>query len=155
MSVRELQKAARRRVILDAARALILEGGRGDFSMAALAEAAGVSLVTPYNLFGSKAKILLEIAREGIFGRMTSIADLPCESLAQFLADLSAMLAKVYYEDRQFYRRMVATMSAQSSAVLRLVGHCWTAMNLSINESARDTGPRLVIRRAAAHPSSR
>ena len=31
MSVRELHKAARRRTILDAARALILEGGRGDF----------------------------------------------------------------------------------------------------------------------------
>jgi AcrR family transcriptional regulator len=116
MSIRELHKAARRRTILDAARALILEGGRGDFSMPALAEAAGVSLVTPYNLFGSKANILLEIAREGIFGRMTRIAELPCESLAQFLADLSAMLAGVYYEDRQFYRRMVATMSAQSSA---------------------------------------
>ena len=43
-----------------AARALILEGGRGDFSMPALAEAAGVSLVTPYNLFGSKANILLD-----------------------------------------------------------------------------------------------
>jgi AcrR family transcriptional regulator len=116
MSVRELQKAARRRVILDAARALILEGGRGDFSMPALAEAAGVSLVTPYNLFGSKANILVEIAREGIFGRITTFADLASDSLAQFIADLSAMLAEVYYADRQFYRRMVATMSAQSSA---------------------------------------
>ncbi len=116
MSTREIQKAARRRVILDAARSLILEGGRGDFSMTALAEAAGVSLATPYNLFGSKAKILLEIAREGIFGRMTEIGDLPCDGLAQFLSDLSALLAKVYYQDRQFYRRMIATMSAQSSA---------------------------------------
>jgi AcrR family transcriptional regulator len=116
MSVRELQKAARRRVILDAARALILEGGRGDFSMPALAEAAGVSLVTPYNLFGSKANILVEIAREGIFGRITRFAELDCDNLAQFIADLSAMLAKVYYADRQFYRRMVATISAQSSA---------------------------------------
>src|SRR6516165_2111236 len=105
MSIRESQKAARRSAILDAARSLILEGGRGDFSMPALAAAAGVSLVTPYNLFGSKASILLEIARANIFGRMTAIGDLRCESLAQFLSDLSAVLAKVYYEDRHFYRR--------------------------------------------------
>ena len=113
---RESQKAARRRKILDAARALILEGGRGDFSMPALAAAAGVSLVTPYNLFGSKANILLEIARQDIFGRMSEIAELPCDSLAQFLSDLAAVLARVYHADRHFYRRMIATMTAQESA---------------------------------------
>jgi AcrR family transcriptional regulator len=113
---RETQKAARRRKILDAARALILEGGRGDFSMPALAAAAGVSLVTPYNLFGSKANILLEIARQDIFGRMSEIADLPCDSLAEFLSDLAEVLARVYYNDRHFYRRMIATMTAQESA---------------------------------------
>ena len=115
-STRERQKAARRRRILDAARALILEGGRGDFSMPALAAAAGVSLVTPYNLFGSKANILLEIARQDIFGRMSEIARLPCDGLAQFLSDLAAVLARVYYADRHFYRRMIATMAAQESA---------------------------------------
>ena len=41
MSTREAQKAERRQFILDAARALILEGARGDFSMPQLAAAAG------------------------------------------------------------------------------------------------------------------
>lgn len=113
---RESQKAERRRRILDAARGLILEGGRGDFSMPALATAAGVSLVTPYNLFGSKANILLEIARQDIFGRMSEIGELSCDSLAQFLSDLAAVLARVYHADRHFYRRMIATMTAQESA---------------------------------------
>ena len=116
MSTREAQKAERRQFILDAARALILEGARGDFSMPQLAAAAGVALVTPYNLFGSKANILLAIARENIFEPMNEIQHVPCEDLAQFLADLSAILARVYFGDRHFYRRLIATLSAQDSA---------------------------------------
>ncbi|RYD82105.1 MAG: TetR family transcriptional regulator, partial [Sphingomonadales bacterium] len=78
MSTREAQKAERRLMILDAARALILEGARGDFSMPQLAAAAGVALVTPYNLFGSKANILLALAQENIFEPMNEIQQLPC-----------------------------------------------------------------------------
>jgi AcrR family transcriptional regulator len=116
MSTREAQKAERRSMILDAARALILEGARGDFSMAQLAAAAGVALVTPYNLFGSKAQILLAIARETIFEPMNEIQQIPCDDLPRFLTDLSAVLARVYHGDRHFYRRLIATLSAQDSA---------------------------------------
>ena len=106
----------RRQAILDAARALMLEDKGGDFSMPSLAEKAGVSLVTPYNLFGSKSNILLEIARQDIFARMTEIEDLPCEGLAEFLSDVSGVLARVYYRNRHFYRRMMIVMTAQESA---------------------------------------
>jgi AcrR family transcriptional regulator len=116
MSTREAQKAERRGMILDAARALILEGARGDFSMPQLAAAAGVALVTPYNLFGSKAGILLAIARENIFEPMKEIQQLPCDDLPRFLSDLSSVLARVYHGDRHFYRRLIATLSAQDSA---------------------------------------
>ena len=44
--------------ILAAARVLILEFGSTEFSMAELADAAGVALVTPYNHFDSKAGVL-------------------------------------------------------------------------------------------------
>lgn len=116
MSTREAQKAERREMILDAARALILEGTRGDFSMPQLAAAAGVALVTPYNLFGSKANILMAIAEENIFGPMQEIHQLPCEDLGTFISDLAAVLARVYHGDRHFYRRLIATLSAQESA---------------------------------------
>jgi len=116
MSTREAQKAERREMILDAARALILEGARGDFSMSQLAAATGVALVTPYNLFGSKANILLAIARDSIFEPMNEIQQLVCDDLATFVADLSSVLARAYHGDRHFYRRLIATLSAQDSA---------------------------------------
>ena len=116
MSVRELQKNTRRRAILDAARSLILEGKDRDFSMLTLAEKAGVSLVTPYNLFGSKSSILLEIVREDIFERIAHVEALASDSLAEWVAALSATLGQVYYQNRHFYRRMIVTLVQQQNA---------------------------------------
>lgn len=67
MSRREDAKAERRRRIVAAARDLIIETGDAGLSMRAIAARAGVSLTTPYNLFGSKRGIviaLLEDVRE-------------------------------------------------------------------------------------------
>jgi AcrR family transcriptional regulator len=116
MSVREAQKNTRRRAILDAARSLILDGKERDFSMMTLAEKAGVSLVTPYNLFGSKSSILLEIVREDIYERITLVEALASDSLGEWVAALSATLAEVYYRNRHFYRRMIVTLVAQQNA---------------------------------------
>jgi AcrR family transcriptional regulator len=60
-SRREAGKAERRRRIIHAARDLIRETGNAGLSMRALAARAGVSLATPYNLFGSKRAILLSV----------------------------------------------------------------------------------------------
>jgi AcrR family transcriptional regulator len=116
MSVREAQKNTRRRAILDAARSLILDGKERDFSMLTLAEKAGVSLVTPYNLFGSKSSILLEIVREDIYERITHVEAPASDSLADWAAALSATLAEVYFRNRHFYRRMIVTLVAQQNA---------------------------------------
>lgn len=116
MGIRETQKNVRRQAILEAARTLIREGKGDDFSMPDLAEKAGVSLVTPYNLFGSKSDILLEIARQDIFERAAEIDRLSCERLPQWIGDLAAALARVYYRNRHFYRRMIVTLTAQESA---------------------------------------
>jgi AcrR family transcriptional regulator len=116
MSVREAQKNTRRRAILDAARSLILEGKERDFSMLTLAEKAGVSLVTPYNLFGSKSSILLEIVREDIYERIAHVEALASDSLAEWVGALSTTLAEVYFRNRHFYRRMIVTLVAQQNA---------------------------------------
>jgi AcrR family transcriptional regulator len=116
MSVREEQKNTRRRAILGAARSLILDGKERDFSMLTLAQKAGVSLVTPYNLFGSKSSILLEIVREDIYERITDVEALASDSLADWVAALSATLAEVYFKNRHFYRRMIVTLVAQQNA---------------------------------------
>jgi AcrR family transcriptional regulator len=116
MSTRELQKSVRRRAILDAARQLILDGKDRDFSMPTLAAKAGVSLVTPYNLFGSKSSILLEIVREDIFERVIAVDAIASQSLTAWIADMSGVLARVYYRNRHFYRRMIVTLVAQENA---------------------------------------
>ena len=53
-STRELGKSKRRREILAAARDLMRQSDDLGFSMRTLADRAGVSIATPYNLFGSK-----------------------------------------------------------------------------------------------------
>jgi AcrR family transcriptional regulator len=58
---REAGKRERRRRIIDAAREMIRETGNAGLSMRALAVRAGVSLATPYNLFGSRHAIVLAV----------------------------------------------------------------------------------------------
>jgi AcrR family transcriptional regulator len=61
---REAGKAERRARIIAAARDLIRETGNTGLSMRALAARAGVSLATPYNLFGSKRVIVLAVLQD-------------------------------------------------------------------------------------------
>lgn len=58
---RERGLEERRRRLVRAARELIAEREDGGFSMPELAERAGLSLATPYNLFGSKAAVLTQV----------------------------------------------------------------------------------------------
>lgn len=51
----------RRRRLVRAASELIAERDDGSFSMPELAKRAGLSLATPYNLFGSKAAVLSQV----------------------------------------------------------------------------------------------
>ncbi|MGE0621829.1 MAG: TetR/AcrR family transcriptional regulator [Pseudomonadales bacterium] len=71
MPTREEAKEIRRNRILSAARDLIRETEKTRFSMRMLAERSGVSLVTPYNLFGSKQAIMGALLDEDIdlYGR--------------------------------------------------------------------------------------
>ena len=64
MSRREEAKAERRRRIVAAARDLIKETGDAGLSMRAIAARAGVSLTTPYNLFGSKRGIVIALLED-------------------------------------------------------------------------------------------
>jgi AcrR family transcriptional regulator len=113
---RELRKNERRQAILEAARTLMLDRRSDDFSMPTLAKKAGVSLVTPYNLFGSKANILIEIVREDVFARAAEIHSLPCGDLTVWVGDMARVLARVFYTRRLFYRRMIESIVSQQSA---------------------------------------
>ena len=75
VSRREAGKQERRERILAAAEDLIREEGGAAFSMRALAKRAGVAFVTPFNLFESKAGVLLGLVEKRIdvqVGRLTA-----------------------------------------------------------------------------------
>ena len=66
MALSSERLAARRFRLVEAAQALIRERGDAGFSMALLAERAGVSAATPYNLLGSKSELLRLVVRQDI-----------------------------------------------------------------------------------------
>jgi AcrR family transcriptional regulator len=116
MSTREDQKNARRQAILNAAQALIMEGKSRDFSMPALAKRAGVSLVTPYNLFGSKSHILLEIVRSDIFARTAEVDSLLIDDLTRWAEEAARVFGRAYFRGRHYYRCLTANLVTQESA---------------------------------------
>lgn len=75
MSEREKQKERRRQLILDAAEALIREDASVSFSMPILAERAGLSPRTTYNLIGSKATVLYILLHRCIDKIVTNFPD--------------------------------------------------------------------------------
>jgi len=102
---RERAKAERRSRIVRAARDLIRETGDTDLSMRMIAKRAGVSLTTPYNLFGSKHAVVLAVfedERDFIvrFGRLKAANALDRIFAAHDLG------ISYFLEDPDFYRAL-------------------------------------------------
>ena len=106
---REAGKAERRKRIIRAARDLIRETGNAGLSMRVLAARAGVSLATPYNLFGSKRAIVLAVLQDvrDFHDRFSHLrATDPLERI--FLAvDIQI---EIYLADPAFYKTMWAAV---------------------------------------------
>ncbi len=105
MGRREAGKAERRDRIIKAARELIRETGNTGLSMRALALRAGVSLATPYNLFGSKRAIVLAVLQDvrEFHERFSTLRSTdPLERI--FLA--VEMQVEFYVADPDFYKTM-------------------------------------------------
>lgn len=64
MPISPERKEARRQHIVQTAQQLIRDTGSAGFSMSELAERAGVSSATPYNLVGSKSQLLRFLIRD-------------------------------------------------------------------------------------------
>lgn len=108
-SKREEGKEARRRRIVEAARALIRETGDTGLSMRAIAARAKVSLATPYNLFGSKRGVVmavLEDARE-FQEKFSTLKDL--SAVDRIFRALSFTLA-YHVQDPGFYHTLWASL---------------------------------------------
>jgi len=106
---REAGKAERRRRIIRAAHDLIRETGETGLSMRALAARAGVSLATPYNLFGSKRAILLAVL-DDIRDFLDRFSQLRSTDPVERLFGGVDICVDIYIDDPAFYRTIWAAL---------------------------------------------
>lgn len=107
MGLREKQMEKRRGQILDAARRLIRATGGTDFPMRRLAEEAEVSLVTPYNLFGSKSGVMYALLSDSL-ERLDHAVDVrPSPKPVDAVLELAGIAADIYASDAAFYRPLI------------------------------------------------
>ncbi|HUZ11683.1 MAG TPA: TetR/AcrR family transcriptional regulator [Caulobacteraceae bacterium] len=105
MSRREDAKAERRHRIVTAARDLIRETGDTGLSMRAIASRAGVSLSTPYNLFGSKRAIVLAVLEDIQDFHARFARRRPAGALERIFEALELSIG-YYVQDPDFYRTL-------------------------------------------------
>ena len=113
---REAGKAERRRQIILAARDLIRETGNAGLSMRGLAARAGVSLATPYNLFGSKRAIVVAVLQDvrEFQERFSTLR--VADPVERVFAALDMSIA-FYVGDPTFYRTLWAAVLDVSDGV--------------------------------------
>ena len=112
---RAINKAMRKRRILDAARVMIRESGDVGFSMRGLAERAGLSVMTLYNLVGSQQDILLAILIEDM---VTSTWERESAEFADALDEMFDMIPFIRsaFSDEFRYRRSIILSLFQKGA---------------------------------------
>jgi len=102
---REEAKDDRRRRIVEAARALIRETGDTGLTMRAIAARAGVSLTTPYNLYGSKRAIVIAILDDVREFHERFARSRTSDAIERIFRALSITL-EYHREDPEFYRTL-------------------------------------------------
>jgi AcrR family transcriptional regulator len=102
---REQAKAERRSRIVRAARDLIRETGDTDLSMRMIAGRAGVSLTTPYNLFGSKRAVVLAVF-EDERDFLVRFSRLKAANAIDRIFDANDLAIGYFIDDPDFYRTL-------------------------------------------------
>ena len=117
MGRREQGKQERRERILDAAEAMIRRDRKVAFSMRELAKSADVSFVTPFNLLGSKAGVLVALLERSMESRFAALAEMRDEDPIERIFVLGDGSVRVYAEDEAFARPLIrALMNAPDEA---------------------------------------
>jgi AcrR family transcriptional regulator len=108
MSLREAGKQKRRDQILAAAEGLIRSRGDVGFSMRALAEKAGVALVTPFNLFESKGGVLSALVEERLDAQAKRMSSPPGDrGPVEHVLELARNASRTYTSDAALHRPLL------------------------------------------------
>lgn len=100
----------RRRRLVRAAGELIAEKENGNFSMPELAARAGVSLATPYNLFGSKAALLGQLFEGQVRGFHRDSDWMKDAAPLDRVLGVVDRLVAVYSKKPEFFRNLVKAL---------------------------------------------
>ncbi len=122
MSRREEAKAFTRARICATAEEIVRSEGIEQLNMRRLAEQAGVSLRTPYNLFGSKTDVLIALLDEAEF-QLAPLASLHAEGSA--ITQLLGALSKIetfFARDEEYYRGIYAAVMSSDHQAAREAG---------------------------------
>jgi AcrR family transcriptional regulator len=106
MATREDAKEQRRREIVRAARVLMQKTGKTGFSMRALADEAGVSIATPYNLFGSKQTVMFAVLDADLQQYLDRLQRLRADEVDVFFKAVS-LTSSLYASEPNFYRAVL------------------------------------------------
>lgn len=106
MSMRIRNMNERRERILDAARSIIAENGFDSLTTRALAQVAGVSAPTLYNLIGSKDDIIRALATAGADHVQQRLSLLEFESCLEWIEAIADEAADMVADDQTFHRAL-------------------------------------------------
>jgi AcrR family transcriptional regulator len=112
-------KFRRQLAILDAARTIIVKSGEAGLTMREVAAQAGLSLATPYNLFGSKQAILEAILEEDYIAFRQYFDQRESETPLTRIFDMIDSGVEHYKRAPEFYRPILALVSRNPEAVLK------------------------------------
>lgn len=115
----ERSKAKRRAAIIGAALEIIRETGETGLSMRALAARAGVSLATPYNLFGSKQAILVALLAQNAIAFGKVFQEKASSDQLTRIFDYVDLSFDLYRSDPTYYQALLRTLYRSEDAQLR------------------------------------
>src|SRR5579871_579907 len=103
-SRREQAKGGRRSRIVDATYTLLREVGIAELSVKMIADQAGVSPATVYNLFGTKAAVLEKVYERDLAEFQQRMSKAPSKDSLERIFDCIVITANHYKSDPRFYR---------------------------------------------------
>jgi AcrR family transcriptional regulator len=146
MSRREEAKTFNRARICAAAESIIRSEGMDNLTMRRLAVVAGVSLRTPYNLFGSKTDVLIALLDEAVF-KFTQLGSAHADgaAIARMLRALG-QIESFFDSDETYYRGIYAAImtsdhpEVRSTSVDRAIASARVLMAQAISNGELRTG---------------
>jgi AcrR family transcriptional regulator len=119
MQLRAKQMRERRTRILNAAERLIRKTGSTEFSVRALAAAAEVSPVTPFNLFGSKEGLLYALLSRSLDRFFSKGLVFQAEDPSYHVIEAAEIAVEIFVKDPHFLRPLYQVLMGVPHAELR------------------------------------